>query len=348
VIELRDVRVHFPVRHGLLDGLRGAERRYVRAVDGVSLRVERGEVVALVGESGCGKTTLGRALVRLAPITGGSVLLDDRDVTAIAGRELREYRRRVQIIFQDPYESLNPKQTIADIVTEPLAVHGIGSREERAARVVQALEDAGLRPAPRYLLRFPHELSGGQRQRVAIAAAMVVDPEIVVADEPVSMLDVSVRAGILRVMLELRERRGVGYLFITHDVSLAWLIADRIAVMYLGRIVEQGPAERVVRDPRHPYTRSLLSVMPSPDPGRRRARSILVGETPDASRVPSGCRFHPRCPIVSERGRGEDPPEFPVGPDGADGFSACWRAAGDARLPPLPAVAAPSAEAPAG
>ena len=346
MIELRDVRVHFPVRHGILDAMRGAERRYVRAVDGVSLRVDRGEVVALVGESGCGKTTLGRALVRLAPITGGSVLLDDRDVTAIGGRDLREYRRRVQIIFQDPYESLNPKQTIADIVAEPLAVHGIGSREARAERVVQALDDAGLRPARRYLSRFPHELSGGQRQRVAIAAAMVVDPEIVVADEPVSMLDVSIRTGILRVMLELRERRGVGYLFITHDVSLAWLIADRIAVMYLGRIVEQGPAERIVRDPRHPYTRSLLSVMPSPNPRRRRARTILAGETPDASRVPAGCRFHPRCPIVSERGREEDPPEFPVGAGGAGGFSACWRADADAALPALPVVAGAPAEVP--
>jgi oligopeptide/dipeptide ABC transporter ATP-binding protein len=283
-------------------------------VDGVDLRIGQGEIVALVGESGSGKTTTGRALIRLAPITAGSVWLRDRDVTEVSGRALREYRRRVQIIFQDPYESLDPRRTIGDQVAEPLAVQAIGTADERAIRVDRALEDAGLRPAARFRDRYPHELSGGQRQRVAIACAMVIDPDVLVADEPVSMLDVSLRSGILRVMLDLRERRGVGILFITHDLSLAWLIADRIAVMYLGRIVEVGPADQVVRDPRHPYTRALLSVMPSPDPSRRRRRQILRGETPHAARIPPGCRFHTRCPLAFDRCRTEDPAQLEVGP----------------------------------
>jgi oligopeptide/dipeptide ABC transporter ATP-binding protein len=333
VIELRDVHVDFPLRQGLGDAILRRPRLLVRAVDGVNLRVERGEVVALVGESGCGKTTTGRALVRLAPITGGRVLLDGEDVTRISGSALREYRRRVQIIFQDPYESLNPKQTVLDVVGEPLDVHRLARGPERKERVAQALEDAGLRPAARYLERYPHELSGGQRQRVAIAAAMVLDPEIVVADEPVSMLDVSIRTGILRIMLELRQSRGVGYLFITHDLSLAWLIADRICVMYLGRIVEEGPADQIVRDPRHPYTKSLLSVMPSPDPNRRRARAILAGETPDAARIPTGCRFHPRCPLVFDRCPTDDPGLLRVDDRQA---AACWLVERGEPLPPLP------------
>ena len=191
-------------------------------------------------------------------------------------------------------------------------MQGIGDRQQRQARVKQALEDAGMRPPEAFLNRYPHELSGGQRQRVAIACAMVLEPDVLVADEPVSMLDVSLRSGILRVMLGLREKRGVGILFITHDLSLAWLIADRIAVMYLGRIVEIGPAEEIVKDPRHPYTRALLSVMPSPDPAHRRARQILKGETPDASRVPPGCRFHTRCPLVFDRCRVEDPAQVQI------------------------------------
>jgi oligopeptide/dipeptide ABC transporter ATP-binding protein len=332
VIELRGVHVDFALRQGLGDIVLRRPALKVQAVDGVDLRVEAGEIVALVGESGCGKTTTGRALVRLAPITAGQVLLDGRDVTRIRGAELREYRRRVQIIFQDPYESLNPKQTILDVVGEPLDVHGLARGGQRRERVAQALEDAGLRPAGRYLARYPHELSGGQRQRVAIAAAMVLDPQVVVADEPVSMLDVSIRTGILKVMLDLRASRGVGYLFITHDLSLAWLIADRICVMYLGRIVEEGPAEQIVRDPRHPYTKALLSVMPSPDPSRRRARAILVGETPDAARIPSGCRFHPRCPLAFERCPVDDPGLIAIDERQS---AACWLAESGQPLPSL-------------
>jgi oligopeptide/dipeptide ABC transporter ATP-binding protein len=313
VIELRGLQVHFPVRRTFSAWLRRESPRLVRAVDGVDLDVKRGEIVALVGESGSGKTTTGRALVRLAPITGGNVLLEGKDVTEIHGKPLREYRRRVQIIFQDPYESLDPRRTVGEAVEEPLLVHGLGTHAEREAKVIGALEDAGLRPGSAFLARYPHELSGGQRQRVAISCAMVLEPDVLVADEPVSMLDVSLRSGILRVMLGLREKRGVGILFITHDLSLAWLIADRIAVMYLGRIVEIGPAEKLVANPRHPYTRALLSVMPSPDPSHRRTRQILKGETPDASRIPAGCRFHTRCPLVFDRCRVEDPPSIRIG-----------------------------------
>jgi oligopeptide/dipeptide ABC transporter ATP-binding protein len=314
VIDIRGLRVHYPLRRSLGAWLRREPTAVVHAVDGVDLRIGRGEIVALVGESGSGKTTTGRALVRLAPITQGSVWLEGQDVSNVSGRALREYRRRVQIIFQDPYESLDPRRTIGEQVAEPLEVQKVGTDAERATRVDQALEDAGLRPAARFRDRFPHELSGGQRQRVAIACAMVLDPDVLVADEPVSMLDVSLRSGILRVMLDLRERRGVGILFITHDLSLAWLIADRIAVMYLGRIMEVGPAEQLVRDPRHPYTRALLSVMPSPDPARRRRRQILRGETPDAIHLPTGCRFHTRCPLAFDRCAREDPAVLEVSP----------------------------------
>jgi oligopeptide/dipeptide ABC transporter ATP-binding protein len=344
VIELRGLRVSFPLRRSLAAALRRQPIREVRAVDGVDLTLSRGEIVALVGESGSGKTTTGRAIARLAPLSGGALLLEGRDVTAIRGADLRAYRRRVQIIFQDPYESLDPRRTVSEQVEEPLAVQGIGTSGERRERVDRALEEAGLRPAQTFRERYPHELSGGQRQRVAIASAMVLEPDVLVADEPVSMLDVSLRSGILRVMLGLRQARGVGILFITHDLSLAWLIADRIAVMYLGRIVEVGPVEALVADPRHPYTKALLSVMPSPDPARRRQRAILSGETPDASRIPSGCRFHTRCPLVFDRCLTEDPPDFAVG----DGHTAaCWLAEGGTRLPEFPlATAPPTGEGP--
>lgn len=329
MISIRGLRVHYPLRRTLGEWARRHPAPVVRAVDGVDLDIGRGEIVALVGESGSGKTTTGRALVRLAPITSGSVTLEGLDVTSIGGQALRAYRRRVQIIFQDPYESLDPRRAIGEQVAEPLSIQGLGTSEERATRVDRALEDAGLRPAARFRDRFPHELSGGQRQRVSIACAMVLQPDVLVADEPVSMLDVSLRSGILRVMLDLRERRGVGILFITHDLSLAWLIADRIAVMYLGRVMEIGPAEDLVRDPRHPYTRALLAVMPSPDPSRRRQRRILRGETPHAGRIPTGCRFHTRCPVAFDRCATDDPPVLEVAPGHA---AACFLARDPASL----------------
>ena len=269
-----------------------ARRTTARALDGVTLEWQPGEILGVVGESGCGKSTLARAMLGLQETAAGGIALDGTPVTDRAGR--RELRRRVQMIFQDPYQTLNPRQRVRAIVTEPLRVQGIDASEHEQ-RVDRALHDVGLDPA-RYLDRYPHQLSGGQRQRVAIAAALVLEPDGLICDEPVSMLDASVRAQILAVLVELQRRRELALLFITHDLSLAWSLCDRIAVMYLGRIVEEGHATDVIQQPRHPYTQALVTAIPIPSPGGGGRRELLRGELPDPTAVPSGCRFHPRCP----------------------------------------------------
>jgi peptide/nickel transport system ATP-binding protein len=289
LLAARDLHVTFP-------GRRGADP--ARAVDGVELDIGAGEIVALVGESGCGKTTLARALLGLVRPTSGQVTFAGTPLT-YSSRTLKAYRRRVQLVLQDPSGSLNPRHTVYDAVAEGLRIHGYAG-DERAA-VTGALSRAGLRPPERFLLRHPHELSGGQRQRVVIAGALVLEPELLVADEPVASLDASVRGEILALLLRLRSELGLSALVVTHDLGLAWNIADRVAVMYLGRIVETGPVEQVLSAPRHPYTQALLSVLPDA-PGEP---VVLAGEPPDPSRVPGGCRFHARCPVLAsgEAGR---------------------------------------------
>jgi len=311
VLEVRDLRKRFPGQRSLLDAIRRRPPRDVTAVDGVSFEVMPGEVLALVGESGCGKTTTGNLLLGLIPPTDGSVMLGGRHVGSLSHRELLRLRRNVQMIFQDPYESLNPRMQVREIVAEPLRVHGVaGTADETDARVREALAQAGLKPADAYLHRLPFELSGGQRQRVVIAAALALQPSLLVADEPVSMLDVSIRADILNLLRSLADQHGISVLMITHDLSTVAAYADRIAVMYLGRIVEIGDARTVLADPQHPYTRALRSVVPVPDPSFRRRPTILAGETPDPSRIPSGCRFHPRCPVAFSACPTLDPPLY--------------------------------------
>ncbi|MEW5355665.1 ABC transporter ATP-binding protein [Streptomyces sp. 16-176A] len=283
LLSVADLRIAFPGRNG------GPP---ARAVDGVDLDIRPGEIVALVGESGCGKTTLARSLLGLVPPTAGRVLFDGTPL-ATSARALKAYRKRVQLVLQDPSGSLNPRHTVYDAVAEGLRIHGHGG-DERAA-VAGALARAGLRPPERFFLRYPHELSGGQRQRVVIAGALVLEPELLVADEPVASLDASVRGEILALLLRLRTELGLSALVVTHDLGLAWNIADRVAVMYLGRIVETGEVEQVLTAPRHPYTRALLSVLPEA-PG---APVVLTGEPPDPSRIPGGCRFHARCQILA-------------------------------------------------
>jgi len=308
LLEVRDLVTHYPVRRAMTAALARRPRRFVHAVDGVSFSLGRGEMMALVGESGCGKTSTVQTILGMVKPTGGAVRLNGTDLAALSERQMRPMRRKVQMIYQDPYESLDPRFRVRQTVEEPMLVHGIGkSAHERRELAIKALEQSGLTPADAFLDRYPHELSGGQRQRVAIAAALVLGPDLLLADEPVSMLDVSVRAGVLSLLDNLRKTADMGILMITHDLSTAAHFADRIAVMYLGRIVEQGTASAVVRDPQHPYTKALLSVVPKRDPRDRSVPQILTGETPDPVDVPSGCRFHPRCPIAVDRCRTDDP-----------------------------------------
>jgi oligopeptide/dipeptide ABC transporter ATP-binding protein len=313
LLEVENLKTHYPVRLSLTQRVAARGRMWVHAVDGVSFSLARGEMLALVGESGCGKTSTAQTILRMVEPTSGTIRLNGTDITALSQHQMRPLRRKLQMIYQDPYESLDPRFRVQAAVEEPMLVHGIG--ETRAARrdlVIAALERAGLSPAEQYLERYPHELSGGQRQRVTIAAALVLSPDLLLADEPVSMLDVSVRAGVLSLLDGLRRDGDLGILMITHDLSTAAHFADRIAVMYLGRIVEHGPATTVVRSPQHPYTKALLSVVPNRDPRQRSVPQILRGETPNPIDVPKGCRFQPRCPIAVDACLTQDPPLKPT------------------------------------
>jgi oligopeptide/dipeptide ABC transporter ATP-binding protein len=281
---------------------------HVHAVDSVSFSMDRGEILALVGESGCGKSTLGRMLVRLQDSTGGQLVFDGEDVSSIGGDELKAFRRRAQIVFQNPFEAFDPRLTVGASLQQAMRIHDIGTRDDREARIVEVMERSGLAPARDFLARFPHELSGGQSQRIATVRAMLLSPEFLVADEPVSMLDVSVRADILNQLLDLRDQDGMSIVFITHDLSVARYIADTIAVMYLGMFVEVGPAEQIIAEPKHPYSRALLSnTLPVGDEGRPGEPIEIGGEVPTPVDIKPGCRFANRCPLVFDRCRVETP-----------------------------------------
>jgi oligopeptide/dipeptide ABC transporter ATP-binding protein len=322
LLEVKSLQKLFPIRRGFLRRVVG----HVRAVDGVTFHVERGETLALVGESGCGKTTTSRCVLRAVTPTAGQILFRTLegavlDVATLPKSQLRPLRRQMQMIFQDPFSSLNPRRTLLDIVAEPLVANGVGNRAERTERVAELLRLVGLRPE--YMRRYPHAFSGGQRQRVGIARALALNPRLVVADEPVSALDVSVQAQILNLMLDLQAQLGLTYLFVAHDLSVVKHVSDRVAVMYVGQIVEMADTAPLFTAPRHPYTEALLSAVPKPDPRLRAQRIVLEGEVADAAHPPSGCYFHPRCSYAVERCRVETPVLEPVEPGH---FVACHRA----------------------
>jgi peptide/nickel transport system ATP-binding protein len=339
------IKMYFSLARSITEIL-ARRSRVVKAVDGVNVLIERGRVTCLVGESGCGKTTLGKLIVGLYRPTEGSIyyrpseelskiLLEEGvsyieskggpmfDISRVRGKALKMLRREIQIVFQDPYGSLNPRMTIKDILEEPLIIHGYKDERERLEMVIKALEDVKLTPPEEFLNRYPFQLSGGQRQRVNIARAIILGPMLVVADEPVSMLDVSIRAEILKLMLDLKEQKNLTYVFITHDLAVANIVCDYINVMYLGRIVEYGPTDEILLRPKHPYTQALIAAVPTPDPkGRWRIKEVpIIGEVPNAISIPPGCRFHPRCLYAMNICKSEDPPFFGVGPKH---YSTCW------------------------
>lgn len=305
ILRVENLLKYYPVEKSFLEKMFSRNRHFVKAVDNISFTVRRGEIFTLAGESGCGKTTTGKLVLRLTQLTSGHIFFDNTDITALKGEELRTLRRKMQMIFQDPYASFNPRMKIGDAVGHPLQIHGLAKGQEKQKRVFEVLERVGLSPASKFAKLHPHQISGGQRQRAAMARSLILKPEFIVADEPVSMIDVSLRTSIIDLMLDLQRDMGLTYLFITHDLAIAKYISDRIAVMYLGKIVELGDKDAIFSNPLHPYTKALLAAIPVPNPERKRKETELIGEVASAVNVPSGCRFHTRCrycqPACSEK-----------------------------------------------
>jgi len=308
ILEVRSLKKYFPVRKGFFQSLISREQQWIKAVDNISFDVMPGEVFSLAGESGCGKTTTGKTILKLVEPTAGEVVFDGTEIYELPPQELKGFRRRMQIIYQDPYESLNPRMNVFDTIQEGIGIHNLAeTSSEKMEMVNRSLEMVELTPPEEFIFRYPHELSGGQRQRVCIARALVLNPEFIVADEPVSMLDVSIRASILKLMLKWKEESNISYLFITHDLAVARHMCDRIAIMYLGEIVEMGDIERIIETPMHPYTQALMAAVPVPDPTAERTQIKITGEVPTPIEPPSGCRFHPRCPYTTETCKKEHP-----------------------------------------
>jgi oligopeptide/dipeptide ABC transporter ATP-binding protein len=319
LVVVRDLKKYFPVRRGLLRRVVA----WVKAVDGVSFNIRRGETLGLVGESGCGKTTVGRTILRLIEPTAGEVYFEGRNIFALTKSELKALRRDMQIIFQDPYSSLDPRMPVGASIAEGLAVHGIGTPKERMEMVIDLLRKVGLEDY--HARRYPHEFSGGQRQRIVIARALALRPKFIVCDEPISALDVSIQAQIINLLKELQEEFHLTYLFIAHNLSVIEHVSDRVAVMYLGKIVELTSREELYRNPLHPYTQALLSAVPIPDPTLKRERILLKGDVPSPLNPPAGCRFHPRCPVAMAHCAREEPPFINVGTPQQEHWVACWR-----------------------
>jgi peptide/nickel transport system ATP-binding protein len=307
IVKVEQLKKYFPVQKSFLEQLFVRKKSYVKAVDDITFSVKTREIFTLAGESGCGKTTTGRLIVRLLEPTAGEICFKDVDLTKLKGEKLRLLRRKMQIIFQDPYASLNPRMRIIDAVGHPLEIHGLAKGEEKKKMVSEVLEKVELTPPEQFINLYPHQLSGGQRQRVALARSIILKPEFIVADEPVSMIDVSLRTTLIDLMLNFRKELGLTYLFITHDLAVAKYISDRIAIMYLGKIVEMGDKESLFSNPMHPYTQALLSAIPVPDPKRKSKRIELTGEVPSAINIPTGCRFHPRCPYKKDECSKKEP-----------------------------------------
>ncbi|MBO8166637.1 MAG: oligopeptide ABC transporter ATP-binding protein [Thermotogae bacterium] len=310
MLKVKNLVKHFPIRQSFVKTMLTGEKKVVHAVNNISFNIEERQTLGLVGESGSGKTTTGRLVLRLIEPTAGSIVYRGMDITALKKEPLRKLRKEIQIIFQDPLAALNPYMKVGDAVRHPLDIHGIGNREERHDMVLDMLSRVNLEPASDFVKRYPRELSGGQRQRVVIARALITRPKFVVADEAVAMLDVSVRSQLLDLMLKLKEEFNLTYLFITHDLATTKYICDRIAVMYLGTIVETGSFEEIYKDPAHPYTKALISAVPEPDPETKKKKMIPAGEVPNAVDLPSGCFFHPRCPFAMDKCKVEEPPEI--------------------------------------